>query len=446
MHPSLEEYPHNPPIQLRWASGGGISLVRIKDEAQDPLGQVWVALFFRDIPPVGWNVGNGASENMREMQHLDALCYREFAEEYMVVPERHAPGEDSKMAVFELQNGTSQKKTSEPFVYIHNKYRKNVDGLFFSVGEHRIPFVRVDGANTSIWVSREFVNRSQPQPAKNYHLLFSLNPFEQGVETIRPYFWTLPEGYTILDGEFHLGRKVLIRRPVGLFNLRWLYQYWEEHGHSLGKPIDASVEKHIWKNYAECKVLEEVPKNQFRVMFSDFKLRKARLKRLMKGNERVFKHAVPKREEDILREKRDLYTKALTVIEKIKREGVTSLQMWNLTQMTHSIQCSREQLMPELAAFWLFRRYLKDVPAQGMKSVVDSWEDVWFEIELAATWLCDYGRLMEDLSLEQDLALKGDDTFPFRSLCPVTWKSLEIMFASKRIMEKVKELALYGVT
>lgn len=442
-------YPTEPLIDLRWASGGGISFVRIADEkwSEDPLDQVWVALFFRDIPPVGWNVGNGGSETREELIKLDEeLCWREFVEEYMVIEERNAPGDSCKMAIFEQQqNGHAKKKTSEPFVRKHDEYRKRVDGLALTPGKITIEFEFVKGAGTSIWI---WPSEEEEEAEKNYHLLFSLNPFEQGIETIGLYFWTLPKGYTIIDGEFHLGRKVLIRRPVGLFNLGWLYQYWKNNK-SLGNVFDPSVhgvKESFKKKFAECKILEEVPAGKFRLMAKDFDLRKKRLQRLIKHNAEVFSKRIPQREAGILSRREELYHKTLAIIEQIKREGVESLDMWKLTQSLHSSQCTRGRLTPELAAFWLYRRYLKDAPYGNMtKPVVTSWEDVWFEIELSATWLCDYGRLIEELLHEKEPALTGMDTLPLRSLCPVTWKSLEMVFASEEIMSKIKELAQKGV-
>lgn len=56
---------------LRWASGGCLAIVEIE-------GDEWVALFFRDILPIGWNVGNGGSESLDEHSDVTSLLRREL--------------------------------------------------------------------------------------------------------------------------------------------------------------------------------------------------------------------------------------------------------------------------------------------------------------------------------------------------------------------------------
>jgi len=62
----------------RWASGGTLPIVRWR-------GSWWCALFWRDIPPVGWNIANGASETKDEYKNLDQLIARETREELVVL-------------------------------------------------------------------------------------------------------------------------------------------------------------------------------------------------------------------------------------------------------------------------------------------------------------------------------------------------------------------------
>ena len=75
-------------VSLRWASGGVLSLVRFK-------GQEWVPLFFRDIPPYGWNLSLGSTERRfnsqgqwdeeGEHRHPWDFIQREFMEESIVI-------------------------------------------------------------------------------------------------------------------------------------------------------------------------------------------------------------------------------------------------------------------------------------------------------------------------------------------------------------------------
>ncbi len=66
------------PVPLRWASGGVLPVATFKNKE-------WFLLFFRDIKPRGWNVANGASENMAEFHDLSRLIEREATEEVVVL-------------------------------------------------------------------------------------------------------------------------------------------------------------------------------------------------------------------------------------------------------------------------------------------------------------------------------------------------------------------------
>ncbi|MEZ6196074.1 MAG: hypothetical protein R3F20_10175 [Planctomycetota bacterium] len=67
-------------FRFRHASGGALVLVPSADGGgPEPL------LFERDIPPVGWNLANGASSSLDELADLDAVIAREAAEELIVL-------------------------------------------------------------------------------------------------------------------------------------------------------------------------------------------------------------------------------------------------------------------------------------------------------------------------------------------------------------------------
>lgn len=91
-------------VSLRWASGGVLSLVRF-------MGQEWVPLFFRDIPPYGWNLSLGSTERRfnsqgqwddddGEHRHPWDFIQREFVEESIVINPPPGMGGAGKLYTF----------------------------------------------------------------------------------------------------------------------------------------------------------------------------------------------------------------------------------------------------------------------------------------------------------------------------------------------------------
>ena len=60
---------------LRWASGGVVSIVKFRKRE-------WIPFFFRDIPAYGWNISLGASEERTDdLNDPWSFIIREFLEE-----------------------------------------------------------------------------------------------------------------------------------------------------------------------------------------------------------------------------------------------------------------------------------------------------------------------------------------------------------------------------
>lgn len=62
---------------VRWANGGMLPVVRL--DSKD-----YFCLFYRDIFPVGWNIANGASDNIEEILDPGRVVVREFGEELII--------------------------------------------------------------------------------------------------------------------------------------------------------------------------------------------------------------------------------------------------------------------------------------------------------------------------------------------------------------------------
>jgi hypothetical protein len=168
------------------------------------------------------------------------------------------------------------------------------------------------------------------------NVIYSLDPTLFGLEVIWLCTFALRNGEYLIDGEYHLSREVLIRRPVVLLNMEYLRQVYERAG-TLGA-ITRS------RDSAECKVLSEVTKEDCVVFDVDVELRRNRL-------------------------------------QAVKQE------------------LSKPRLSGQ------YRRNLK-------------WES-----KLIESWLSEYGRAFEEAHV------KGLKDERLRTLCPVTWKALEMVFA-----------------
>lgn len=68
----------DPEFFFRWASAGALPVVRIKDED-------YYCLFYREIFPIGWNIANGACDNVSELLDPLSTLERELREELIVL-------------------------------------------------------------------------------------------------------------------------------------------------------------------------------------------------------------------------------------------------------------------------------------------------------------------------------------------------------------------------
>ncbi|NWG06842.1 MAG: hypothetical protein HXY35_09180 [Chloroflexi bacterium] len=256
-------------LPLRWASGGFLPIIELK-------GRHWALLFFRDINPIGLNIANGASETKSEYKDLHKLIGREFSEETVLLvsePRSGASVAQQRFTVeeFGLDSASAVSEYINPgFVEKHNQLRKEHDNLNIELLRNedgrpitpiRTPFrIRVKyHASDLRGIDDRYIK----------NVLFTINPFEFGVEVIWLCKFEMNEGEYILDGEFNLGRNYLIRRPVVLLAMDYLKQVFETGG-SLGEIIPDS----------ESKLLPPIPYDSLIVFNQDVELRKQRLKYL----------------------------------------------------------------------------------------------------------------------------------------------------------------------
>lgn len=268
---SFEDFiskPHNlnqiekrfPPF--RWASGGALPIANFK-------GKDWVVLSFRDIEPIGWNIPNGASENVEEHSLLNKIIYREFAEEVSLFSSN--PYEEGNY--FPIQKRfykadwvQQDPLRSEEFYQKQHALRMEHDQLHLSFTDSVQDRVKVRSSETpfSVKVGKDTFE----------DVIFSINPHEFGIEVIRVLKFYMNNTDYILDGEMHESEKFLLRRPVMLLSLDYLKEIFDAN-QSLGDKIDS-------KTCFDGKALENIPKDCFHIFNADLQAKKKRMNEINK--------------------------------------------------------------------------------------------------------------------------------------------------------------------
>lgn len=264
-----EELRIQPPF--RWASGGGLAVVRWR-------GEDWYVTFFREVPPVGWNVANGASESRDEYKDLHRLLLREFCEELIVLDREPRVG--SRLAlgqkVFQLdplieeRSDLADELKSMDFVRRHNQMRRAQDGI--RLEETEGPSLTPVRTPFEIELAYHAKNRRKVLTRRIPDVIFSVNPGEMGVETMGVYRLEIDDDDYLLFGEIWEAAECLIRAPVMLLSCEFVRQCYERRG-TLGEII--------WEEpFIGGKRLDRIPRDSFWIFYRDIDFREHRLKTL----------------------------------------------------------------------------------------------------------------------------------------------------------------------
>lgn len=249
-------------MPIRWASGGFLPIIKWKNEK-------WVALFFRDLNPIGWNVANGASESKEEYKDIDLLATREFGEELLVL--NCKPRKNCLYFAYDFPDA-ERNTIAEKFMKEHLKLRRSHDKLYIEKSKNKIP---VDFLNTPFRIHVKY--HSPTFKTLHYELrniLFQLNPCEFGVEVLRVCELEMPtNGGYLLDGEIWTKNNmpILVRRPIILFKLDFLKKVYQSNNNSLGNHL--SDDSHI-----DCKrLLKSIDSSNFQIFDADLEYRENRI-------------------------------------------------------------------------------------------------------------------------------------------------------------------------
>lgn len=246
-------------IPYRWASGGILPIVRWQE-------RWWCALFWRDIPPIGWNIANGASESEDEYLDLDRLIWREAREELVILARDPTRAGRTRVITRYLVTHEDVPPIGSRLVN-HHRLRAEQDHwnlAYPDEREHRyaVKARTVPGPHSILIHDR--------QTRQIHDVLLSINPLEFGIEITRVVCFDLRPDDILVDGEVLEApgtRPALIRRPVGLINLATLHHAWSARG-SLGVVADGP-------DFLEGRKVRELSATDFHVFDADIRTRQS---------------------------------------------------------------------------------------------------------------------------------------------------------------------------
>lgn len=257
---------------LRWASGGGLGIARWQ-------GRTWVTVFFRGVPPVGWNLANGASEKKDEYKNLHHLMMREFCEE-LVVLDREPQPEDRLPLVHklfapadplfsELPQDVRDDLRSRSFTNKHTALRIEHDGWSLESKQR----ITLESVQTPFDVEVRYhtpSGREGPEPFRVKDVVFSVNPGEMGIETIGIYRFELEPNDYLVFGEIWELAECLLREPVMLISTEYLKKIYRSQRCSLGTEV-------LEEPFIGGKRLDRIPASEFHIFDADIEFRHRRI-------------------------------------------------------------------------------------------------------------------------------------------------------------------------
>jgi len=258
---------------LRWASGGVLPIARWRKRD-------WYVLAFRGITPVGWNLMNGSAENKDEYKHLRTLMVRELYEELVLLNRKPQVDDPSPLhqKVFRLTEifdampkDFRHKITSREFAAKQIDLRRQHDNLTINFTEG--PALKPVETPFEIRVHFHAPNLKDSQEIVVEDVVFSVNPFEFGVESVSLYSFAMDDEDYLMFGEIWEVGDCLIREPLLLLSCTYVEETYHRNGGSLGTLI-------LEKPHADCKTLERVPVGEYHLFDQDIELRKRRRDRL----------------------------------------------------------------------------------------------------------------------------------------------------------------------
>ena len=221
-----------PPMPFRWGSGGIVSLVNVG-------GHRHVPMFFRDIPPAGWNIPLGSSERLidhdgsvlsdfdHELNSPSLFMLREFLEETLVL-DRHPSADRPKRFHFRMPYdlGWAQARIAQHLQDEHRQLRRRYDHI--EIVEDDDHFLRP----SLLALPMDLTIHSDQRDHDLSNVLVSINCLELGIEVVKVIEYDIPGDVKpyFLDGEIlamQPSSPELVRMPIALFPLDLLRELFD---------------------------------------------------------------------------------------------------------------------------------------------------------------------------------------------------------------------------
>jgi hypothetical protein len=195
-----KDFIHNDPaFPFRFGNGGTLPVIRIGD-------QDYFCLFYREIPPVGWNIANGGAENVSELLDPLATIERELREELFIVEPRAG-----HRYVFDWNEG---RRADHPDFGIARRVWQEIfrKDDFAELKDIALPLKWLHGHDSVI------IRFGNEPPIQVTNCILNINAEDFGIEIDRIAKLVVGPDAILCDGEVVRGK--LLNRVIGLFEVR----------------------------------------------------------------------------------------------------------------------------------------------------------------------------------------------------------------------------------
>lgn len=194
-----------PPFVFRYGNGGTLPIIRLGDRE-------YYCLAYRDIPPIGWNLANGASDSRYELLNPLETIERELREELLVI--------DPEKRVRYVLQWEDERALERPEFAIAREFWRSKLGIDIGVFEERIaPVTWIHGPDAIT------IECPGQLPRRTSGVFLNVSAADFGIEVDRVAKIHVEESAIVLDGETY--GSTLVDRPVGLFEVdRFTQRFW----------------------------------------------------------------------------------------------------------------------------------------------------------------------------------------------------------------------------
>ena len=200
---------------FRYANGGVLPIIRMK-------GKDYFCLFFRAIFPVGWNIANGASNDIDDIRNPVNIIHREFSEEFII-----ADHENKLLYMYDVHNQKTMSGTQEQAIKLWSKDLKDYDLASYS--RRTIPLKWIEGGDK---LELKYGNDTYSHEG----FFLNITPEDNAIELDKIALINLKGRFSFYDGEIAYTKKknglyasFVIDRPIGFFPVEELMNNLDKH-------------------------------------------------------------------------------------------------------------------------------------------------------------------------------------------------------------------------